>query len=98
MRSLAAGGLALLLLLAGASARLLDEQAAVKQLVAKAKATGGYKNTKPLIGILSQPCHECPGRYGGARKTCRGAIARARAHRRAAARAGLTSPPATSSG
>lgn len=21
-----------------------------------------YKNTKPLIGILTQPCEECPGR------------------------------------
>jgi hypothetical protein len=22
----------------------------------------GYKNTKPLIGILAQPCSDCPGR------------------------------------
>ena len=21
-----------------------------------------YKNTKPLIGILTQPCHDCPGK------------------------------------
>eukprot|EP00878_Enallax_costatus_P015279 GHUV01015998.1.p1 GENE.GHUV01015998.1~~GHUV01015998.1.p1 ORF type:complete len:381 (+),score=77.51 GHUV01015998.1:217-1359(+) len=38
-----------------------DEQRAVTDLVAKAKE-GGYKNTQPLIGILTQPCHDCPGR------------------------------------
>eukprot|EP00775_Hariotina_reticulata_P005931 gene5931-6171_t len=39
----------------------LDEQAKVTDLVARAKA-GGYKNKEPLIGILTQPCHDCPGR------------------------------------
>lgn len=24
---------------------------------------GGYKNDKPLIGILTQSCHYCPGRW-----------------------------------
>jgi len=40
----------------------LDEQAQVTDLVARAKA-GGYKNKEPLIGILTQPCHDCPGRW-----------------------------------
>lgn len=66
MRSAAAGGILLLLLLSSVSARQLhggsSEEAAVKQMVAKARASSGYRNTKPLIGVLTQPCHECPGR------------------------------------
>lgn len=53
-----------MLLFSSVSARTLQsEEAAVKAIVAKAKASGGYKTTKPLIGILTQPCHECPGRW-----------------------------------
>jgi gamma-glutamyl hydrolase len=63
MRGLAACSVALLLLLlllgpGHASARALSEEAAVKAVVAKA----AYKTTRPLIGILTQPCHDCPGR------------------------------------
>ena len=36
-----------------------DEQKGVESLVRKANE---YKNTAPLIGILTQPCSDCPGR------------------------------------
>lgn len=45
-----------------------DEQGAVADLVAQASQRAGagagkeYKNTQPLIGILTQPCSDCPGR------------------------------------
>ena len=40
------------------------------QVVERAKRATGYKNTQPLIGILTQPCSDCPGRCGceGARR------------------------------
>lgn len=49
-------------------------KAAEKAIVGKktADAAGGdapvpggipaYKNTKPIIGVLTQPCHDCPGK------------------------------------
>jgi len=37
------------------------EQNEVQALVHKVK-DAGYKNTAPLIGILTQPCSECPGK------------------------------------
>jgi hypothetical protein len=53
-------------LLAGAVARpnppSSEEEKQVQSLVAKAKQSG-YKNTEPLIGVLTQPCSDCPGRY-----------------------------------
>jgi gamma-glutamyl hydrolase len=58
----AACSLALLLLLSTTSARVLSEEAAVRAVVARARASGGYQTTKPLIGVLTQPCHDCPGR------------------------------------
>jgi hypothetical protein len=46
-----------------------EEQAGVARLVHTARqgmrsstAASGYKNTEPIIGILTQPCTECPGR------------------------------------
>lgn len=54
------------MLLAGVVARPTppssDEEKQVQSVVAKAKQAG-YKNTEPLIGILTQPCSDCPGRY-----------------------------------
>jgi hypothetical protein len=53
-------------LLAGAVARpnppSSEEEKQVQSLVAKAKQSG-YKNLEPIIGILTQPCSDCPGRY-----------------------------------
>jgi hypothetical protein len=37
-----------------------SEEHAVKQLVHKAR--GAYKNTEPIIGVLTQPCSDCPGK------------------------------------
>ncbi|WIA39229.1 hypothetical protein OEZ86_005353 [Tetradesmus obliquus] len=58
------------MLLAGVVARPTppssEEEKQVQSVVAKAKQAG-YKNTEPLIGILTQPCSDCPGRsYIGA--------------------------------
>lgn len=45
-----------------------EERRAVTDLVQRAKqqqtGAGGsnYKNTQPIIGILTQPCTDCPGR------------------------------------
>lgn len=49
-------------------------------------SNGKYKNDRPLIGILTQACHYCPGRCvcdgvlgGGIRPGSAGAVARAAA-------------------
>lgn len=47
-----------------------DEERNIKELVHRAKwqAAAGdpakYKATEPIIGILTQPCTDCPGRCG----------------------------------
>lgn len=76
-RKLALVGLLLCCLALGAhAARLSDSLATVelgrqqrkgpqKQAAAGANKDDGptqYKNTKPLIGVLTQPCHDCPGK------------------------------------
>lgn len=66
---MAAARWALLLALLGAlavAAHARDMPAsgdgAEEQQAAQAQDPPAYKNTKPLIGILTQPCHECPGK------------------------------------
>lgn len=45
---------------------MADEQQRVTELVQRARTgagdgSDGYKNTQPIIGVLTQPCHDCPG-------------------------------------
>jgi hypothetical protein len=42
-----------------------DEQRAVAAVVDRARKSSGYKNTQPIIGVLTQPCTDCPGRCEG---------------------------------
>jgi hypothetical protein len=56
---------AALLLVAGGgvSARSIDTTSGGDSPALLPSPSYGYKNTKPLIGVLAQPCSDCPGRY-----------------------------------
>lgn len=48
--------------LAFAQAARLGVQKDITSAVTDSNTPTKYKNTKPLIGVLTQPCHDCPGK------------------------------------